>query len=314
MSNGEDKMKKIYITGLAGMLGCNLAFLLREHYLVYGVDIVEVNMPGIESCVYDILDEKLVREQLMKIRPDVVIHTVASVNVDLCEIHKEFAKKLNATSTKIMADVCNQLGAKLIYISTDAVFDPIMNRLSKEADEVSPKNEYARTKLLGETYTLQYAENLVLRTNIYGFNIQKKNSFGEWILSSLLNDETLSMFDDIYFSPILVNELATVIHLCINKELCGLYHACGTGAVNKYEFAMTLKDEFHLTSGEVIQSSSDSYAFKAPRSKFMGMSNQKISDELNLRIRTPKESIVYFRELYEQNYQEELKQFGGIQE
>lgn len=314
MSNGEDKMKKIYITGLAGMLGCNLAFLLREYYHVYGVDIVEVNMPGIESSVYDLLDEKLVREQLMIIRPDVVIHTVACVNVDLCEEQKEFAKKLNATTTKVMAEVCNEVGAKLIYISTDAVFDPINNQLSKESDEVNPKNEYARTKLMGEKYALEYSDNLVLRTNIYGFNIQRKNSFGEWILSSLLNGETLTMFDDIYFSPILVNELALVIHQCINKELCGLYHACGTGVVNKYEFAMTLKDEFKLTEGTIIRSTSDSYAFKAPRSKFMGMSNEKLRDELKLNIRTPRESIAYFRELYERNYHEDLKRFGGIKE
>ncbi|MDD5936751.1 MAG: SDR family oxidoreductase [Clostridiales bacterium] len=307
-------MKKIYITGLAGMLGSNLAFLLRDEYLVYGVDLIKVKMPEVEAYVYDILDEDNVREQLLRIKPDVLIHTVAAVNVDLCEKQKDFAKQLNERSTDIVAKVCHEIGTKVIYISTDAVFDPVHPRLSQESDEVNPKNEYAKTKLAGEKYVLQYPENLVLRTNIYGFNVQNKNSFGEWVLSSLLKGETLKMFDDIYFSPILVNDLAMVIKQCIQNDLCGLYHACGTGAVNKYEFGIMLKEEFQITTGAIVRTSSDTFSFQAPRSKYMGMSNEKLKNALGIKIRTPKESIAYFKELYDCNYQKVLKEFGGITE
>ena len=309
---GHSEMKKVYITGLAGLLGSNLAFLLKDSYEVYGADIVDVKMPGIHTAHYDILEEDKVREELVVTQPDIVIHTVAAVNVDLCEANPEFATRLNASSTQILTNICRELGIKLIYISTDAVFDPSENRLNTEKDQTNPKNEYGRTKLLGEQFALKVKENLVLRTNIYGCNIQNKLSFGEWIRTSLLEDQTLNMFSDIYFSPILVNDLAVLIDLCIKKKLCGLYHACGTGSVNKYEFGTYLKKEFQIETGTINKSASDNVTFQAPRSQYMGMSNEKIKQALNVSIRTPYESIQYFRQLFEQSYDQKLKEFGGM--
>lgn len=305
-------MKKIYITGLAGMLGSNIAFLYKDKYQVAGVDLVKTAMPGVDSDAYDILDEALVREKLSIARPDVVIHTVAAVNVDLCEMNPELAKRLNTETTKILAKICEELSIKLIYISTDAVFGPKENHLSTEEDETRPQNEYARTKLAGEAYVLANQNNLVLRTNIYGYNVQDKKSFGEWIVESLEKDETLTMFEDIYFSPILVNDLAEVIALCIENEVCGLYHACSTGAVNKFDFGRMIKEEFDLASGTIVRSNSDEFDFKADRSKYMGMSNDKLSTLLGHHMRTPKESIAYFKELQDMDYPKKLKEFGGI--
>ena len=165
---------------------------------------------------------------------------------------------------------------------------------------VNPLNIYAKTKYEGELFAKQNADSLILRTNIYGINVQNKKSFGEWVAKALENDEEINMFTDIVFSPILVNELAQIIDKCIDKDLSGLYHACATGAITKYNFGMILKDVFKIKTGKINKTTSSIMNFKAKRAKNMGMSNKKLREALDVDIRTPEESIEQFYQLYKQ--------------
>lgn len=303
-------MKKIYITGIAGLLGSNLAFKLSEKYTIYGGDIVTVNMPNIKTQTYNLLNYNKLHNNILATRPDIVIHAAAAVNVDSCEERPKFAYKMNADLTGEIAKLCRTNHIKMIYISTDAVFNGAASSAYEEDSPVNPINIYGKTKLMGETYVLD-VNNLVLRTNIYGYNLQNKNSFGEWILNSLANNETLNMFEDIKFSPLLVNELAHIIDLAIEKDIIGLYHACGTGGISKYDFGCQIREIFNLSKGNIIKSTSTEYILKAKRSLNMVMSNDKIKKCLGISIRTPIESIKFFKELYDNCYPQRLKVFGG---
>ena len=303
---------KAFITGLAGMLGCNIAYKLTNDYVLSGVDLVKVNMANVDSYDFDALDYKKLSDCLKEVKPDVIIHTAAAVNVDRCETEPDYAEKLNVKMTDNVCRAAKKVGAKVIYISTDAVFDGKDENLYCESDNVYPINIYGRTKLKGEDIVKKNNKNLILRTNIYGFNIQDKNSFGEWIYTSLVAGKELNMFTDIDFSPILVNDLAEIIDLSIKKNISGLYHACGTGCISKYDFGLRLKDIFKIATGKVNKSCSDTFSFKAKRAKHMGMNNQKISKEIDYKIKTPEESIKEFYRLYENGYKEELIKFGGI--
>lgn len=303
---------KAFITGLAGMLGCNIAYKLTNDYVLSGVDLVKVNMANVDSYDFDALDYKKLSDCLKEVNPDVIIHTAAAVNVDRCEIEPDYAEKLNVKMTDNVCRAAKKVGAKVIYISTDAVFDGKDENLYCESDNVYPINIYGRTKLKGEDIVKKNNKNLILRTNIYGFNIQDKNSFGEWIYTSLVAGKELNMFTDIDFSPILVNDLAEIIDLSIKKNISGLYHACGTGCISKYDFGCELKDIFNITTGKINKSCSDSFLFKAKRAKHMGMNNEKISKAIGYKIKTPVESIKEFYRLYKSGYKEELLRFGGI--
>ena len=306
-------MKKIFITGLAGMLGSNIAYELRNDYLLSGVDLLKVNMDKVASYDFDALDYEKLLLCLNEINPDVIIHTAAAVNVDKCEIEPDYAKKLNVKMTENIYKVSEKINAKLIYISTDAVFDGKNAKLYSESDKTSPINIYGETKLTGENIVRKNKKNLILRTNIYGFNIQNKNSFGEWIYTNLLEDKEINMFTDIDFSPILVNELAKVINETIKRDVSGLYHVCGSGCISKYDFGCELKRIFKIDSGKVNKTTSDSFSFKAKRAKHMGMSNRNICNLLNMKISTPVESIEKFYGMYRNGFKEELIRFGGIQ-
>lgn len=293
-------MKKIYITGIAGLLGNNIAIELSGKYQITGVDSVDIRIPNIEYEVFDVCDYDRLYKSIADAKPDVLIHTIAVVNVDRCEEEEDFARKLNAELTKKLSEICSQLNIKMIYISTDAVFDGEKESLYTEEDEVHPLNIYAKTKYEGELALKENIDSLILRTNIYGINVQNKNSFGEWIVKALENDEEMNMFTDIVFSPILVNDLAFIIDKCIESNLCGLYHACATGAITKYDFGVRLKDIFNMKTGKIHKTTSDIMNFKAKRAKNMGMSNKKLREALNISIRTPEESIAQFYELYRQ--------------
>lgn len=291
---------RIYITGIAGLLGNNIVKKLVNRCEITGVDILDMEIPNISYEQFSLYDTERLREHIENVKPDAVIHTAAAVNVDECEENPEWAYKLNEEVTGDIADICNILGIKMVYISSDAVFDGEDEKLYEETDLVNPLNVYAKTKLGGEKLVLQYKKNLVLRTNIYGHNIQNKKSFGEWIVDSLEEGKTLNMFDDIDFSPILVNDLAEIIYKALECDLSGLYHACATGCISKYDFGTYLKEIFELKTGSISRSQSELMHFRAKRSKHMGMSNEKIKKDLGIKIRTPQESIQEFKRLYDE--------------
>lgn len=291
-------MKRIYVTGSCGLLGSGIVKELSNKYKLFGVDLINVKQEGCETECFDLTDYGLLEKSIATIKPDVLIHTAAAVNVDRCEEDREYAYKLNTELTQTIVDICRKDNIKLIYISTDAVYDGTKTGLYTEQDEVGPVNYYGETKLKGEYAVETLSNSLILRTNIYGKNIQNKKSFGEWIVDSLLEDKELNMFTDIMFSPVLVNELARVIDRCIEKDLQGRYLACGTGSISKYDFGLLVKNKFGISSGKINKSISDEVNFKAKRSKNMGMSNRRLCEALDISISTPEESVEKFRDLY----------------
>lgn len=292
------------------MLGANIAYLLKDKYMICGVDRVKINAIDIKIEQIDLLDFGKLRNNIIHFKPDYLIHTAAMVNVDLCEEEREKAYNLNTKLTESIVDICNEIKCKMIYISTDAVFDGTKDRLYTEKDLTNPLNYYGMTKLLGERKVLECG-HIVVRTNIYGFNIQNKYSFGEWIYHSLQEDEKLNMFTDIDFSPILVNDLAKALTVLFKGDTSGLYHICASGCIAKYDFGCVLKKTFNIKSGEITPAISDEFDFKAVRSKHMGMSNNKFCNEFNMILPSPVESINRFYELYCNGYQECLRKWGN---
>ncbi|MCI8949014.1 MAG: SDR family oxidoreductase [Lachnospiraceae bacterium] len=288
------KKYKIYITGIVGLLGYGIYNTLKDRAEITGLDLQDILITGLSYQKISLLDMKSVERDIAKIKPDVLVHTAALVNVDKCEENPKEARILNTDVTEQLAYICQKYEIKMIYISTDAVFDGLNPNLYTEEDTARPINIYGKTKLDGEKAVLKYPDNLVFRTNIYGINVQEKQSFGEWIYDSLITGKTLNMFTDIDFSPILVNELAELIYQSCKKELCGLYHACGTGCITKYEFGIKLNEVFQIGSNTIHPIMSDTVKLKAKRAKHMGMSNNKLCKELQIKISTPEESIRKF--------------------
>ncbi|MCX5680029.1 MAG: SDR family oxidoreductase, partial [Candidatus Omnitrophica bacterium] len=144
---------KVLITGSSGMLGIDLANELRRGYELIGTDIFKSQKSKVRGQRYfccDITDRKKITAIIEKTRPDVVVHTAAWTDVDGCELDKDKAYAVNSGGVRNVALACKAIDAKLIYMSTDFVFDGRNKRPYRENDRANPLGVYADSKLKGE--------------------------------------------------------------------------------------------------------------------------------------------------------------------
>ncbi len=299
-------MENIFITGVAGMLGSNLAFLLREKYNIFGIDKNTVNIKGIYCEEGSALDTVKVEDMIVSNKIDVFIHCAALVNVDLCEEKPDYAEIVNYQMADNLRQICKKHNVKFVFISTDAVYKGENVELSKENDEVFPVNVYAQTKLMAEKKVLEDEDSLIIRTNIYGFNYRNKNSFSEWIVQALYSDETLNMFNDVYFSPILVNNLVKVIELAINMNLKGIYNIGSRNRIDKFSLGVKIQELFSIP-GVINSISVNDFTFLAPRTRNMGLDCSKIEKDLGIVLNTIDEDLLEYKRLIDEKYPEKLK-------
>lgn len=304
--------KTIFITGISGLLGANIAYLLRDEYIISGIDRNTLNIAGIDAYIESVLNFNFLKQIIDKIKPDYIIHCAAFVNVDGCESAPVYAKIIHCDLTEFLCDICSECNIKLILISTDAVFDGKKKGLNTEDDPIQPISIYGKTKATAEQIVLKDPRNLVIRTNIYGYNHRNRSSFGEWIKNSLEDGAELNMVNDIRFSPIVINEFVDILNICIHQNVCGLYHICCTDAISKYDIALEMRKQFGFYA-PINSVSMKSINYTAPRTQNMGLDNTKIKKRLGIEILTPIEGVTLFKRLWDEGYSQKLKA-GGFDE
>ena len=249
---------RIGVTGASGMLGTALIDELTSNHQVFATSRSKgYEKDGVQWDCFDLTNVKKLNRWLVNTEPDLIVHCAAMVNVDECENNEESAMNLHVKTTKTIANYLNQDKKKLIYISTDSVFDGMKINPYKEPDQVRPLNIYAVTKLLGEESVLLMENGLVLRTNIIGWNVFGKVSFAEWILKSLVESKPIALFEDVIFSPIHVSDLSLIISRIIDYKLSGLYHCASKDYLSKYDFGIEMAKIFDLPTTNINKISID---------------------------------------------------------
>jgi dTDP-4-dehydrorhamnose reductase len=297
------------VTGAAGMLGTALLAVLRSRWAVTATDLVEgVRLEGVQWQTMDIRDEASVASCVAGLRPSAVIHCAAIVDVDRCEADPDDARAIHVTSTGTVADALAGTGGRLVYVSTDSVFDGTKSTPYVESDQPRPLNTYAATKLLGERRALELGgQALVLRTNIFGWTPAPKPSFAEWLVQGMAEGSPRAMFDDVYFTPLHVVHLAQVIEVCLDRSLGGLFHATGAESLTKYDFALAAADVFGLSLQAVTARSVDAAGLAAKRPKYMSLSSQALSRRLGMRLADAREGLEMMRREYEEGWAARIK-------
>ncbi len=275
-------MKKVLVTGANGLLGSKIVEK-GEDYEVYPTHATHPLFS--KSLKMNITNENAVKRVISKVRPDIVIHTAAETNVDKCESNREYALKVNAEATKILAETCNQVNAKFVYVSTDYVFDGERGQYVEE-DEPSPVNHYGLTKLMGEKYVKDICERLlILRTSVlYGTHAQKSN-FAKWVVAALIKGKPFTIVDDHYNSPTLADNLAEVILEMINQEIVGLYHTAGCKRISRYRFALIIAETFSLDATPIQPiKMSELKTWTAKRPKDSSLCVDKVKKEIDTKL------------------------------
>jgi len=237
---------KLLIIGGSGFLGSTLThYVLHDYEIHVTFNKNQIQNKNIKSTQVDLLnDRKTIIDLINSFQPDIVVHTAAHSSVDLCETNNKIADELHVDVTQDIANICSNLNSKLIYISSDFVFEGQLNKKYTEEDKPKPINYYGKTKLQAEKIVLESnPRNTVLRTAVvYGWH--NKSRFTNWILESLSEKKLVDPFIDQHNTPTLVDDLAKSIHLIISLGISGLYHAAGKTCINRYEFAVELANSF----------------------------------------------------------------------
>ncbi|MBC8588314.1 SDR family oxidoreductase [Paratissierella segnis] len=277
-------MNKVLITGSNGMLGKALVeiFSKDRSFSLFGINRSASNKQFIDNYTCDLTDLKILRSILDEIKPDIIIHCAANVNLEYCEREKKYAYQLNAKSSEILASYNSDV-TKFIYISTDSVFDGIVGDYT-EGSETNPLNYYAFTKLEGEKLITQSNPNaIIIRTNIYGFHTETGNSLVEWGLKNLIAGRGITGFYDVIFNPVYTKQLAEVCYELIISNYKGLVNVGSYKNISKYDFLIKLADYFKLDSNLVKKGSIDNMMnFKVKRSKNTTLNTQYIKELVNV--------------------------------
>ena len=293
---------RIGVTGASGMLGTALVSYLSKRYDIFATSRGKgAEGQNIDWDCFDLTDVSLLNDWLTKTKPDIVIHCAAIINVDACEDNVEIATRLHVEATEVIASYLDANSGRLIYISTDSVFDGRKQGFYNETDLVSPLNVYARTKLMGEQPVLSMANGLTLRTNIIGWTKEGNTSFAEWMIRGLIDNTPLNLFHDVYFSPLHVDELSLIIENIIERPIYGLYHCASSDSISKYDFGIQMAKVFGLSDSNINRASVEDMNFKAGRPKNMALDSGKLADNLKRDISSAIGSIKLMKCQYDKN-------------
>lgn len=220
---------KVLITGANGQLGHDLVNILSDHHQVFGVGRSEM----------DITDLSQVVNTIHRIRPDVIIHAAAYTRVDAAEYEQEMAYLVNAYGTCNVVAAAQRIGAKIVYISTDYVFDGKRSDPYKEFDRANPCNVYGKSKLAGEEMVKNLSDkHFIVRTS-WVFGKHGKN-FVKTMLRLAQHQNELSVVNDQIGSPTYTIDLVHFLKDLIETEKYGVYHASNTGFCSWYELAKAI--------------------------------------------------------------------------
>ena len=230
---------KILITGSNGQLGNELQKIVSTGKAEIGSVSEEIKNAEVFAMDVDILDItnlEQVKKVLNEVKPDVVINCAAATNVDGCEANQDLAFKINSLGPRNLAMVAEELGAKIVQVSTDYVFSGIGEAPLKECDLVAPVSVYGKTKLLGEEFVRDFSTKYyIVRTAwLYGY---VGHNFVYTMMKLGKDRDTLNVVNDQLGNPTHANDLAYHILKLIQTEEYGVYHCTGKGECSWYNFA-----------------------------------------------------------------------------
>jgi dTDP-4-dehydrorhamnose reductase len=300
--------KKILITGGSGLLALNSALYLRNDYDIYlGLHNRMISLDGVMTCKLNLENESELEKTLSIIKPDIIINAAGMTNVEECESKPEEALKINSIIPGVLARISKKIGIYFIHISTDHLFNGTKS-LVTEIEETCPLNTYGKSKELGEKEVLiNNSDALILRTNFFGWGTQYRKSFSDTIISSLRNNKKIILFDDVYYTPILILNLVEVIKELIKNKISGIYNLVSSERITKFDFGVLISKIFNLDTNLIVRGTLSYETQLVKRPLDMSLSNQKLNALLNIKIPTLEKQITFLKEQEKTGLSFELK-------
>lgn len=271
------QQKKILITGASGFLGYHL---LRSAYAkgfeVYGLyHTGTISFDHSTNLQLDLRNYIDMGNMIDDIEPDVVIHTAALVDGNLCQTNKELSYELNVEVTRNLAGICCDYQVPFVFTSTDLVFDGKKGNYTEE-DQPNPLMVYGEHKLIAEQEVERvYASGLVVRCPLmFGAPEASTKNYFTTFLHSLREGKTSKLFHDEYRSVCGAKSVAEgILHIC--EEVSGLVHIAGLERISRYDLGMAIANAFGLSRDLILSASQKDVQMAAPRPADVSLNIQK---------------------------------------
>ncbi len=286
---------KILITGAKGQLGNEIIDIINSGSAEIGS--ISENIKNSKIIALDInelditkLDD--VRNIIGKYNPDVVINCAAATNVDNCESNEDVAFKINALGPRNLAIISEEIGAKLVQVSTDYVFSGERNSPLKEYELTAPTSVYGKTKLLGEKYVSEFSSKyFIVRTAwLYGYI---GHNFVYTMMRVGKEKESINVVNDQRGNPTHANDLAYHILKLIETDEYGVYHCTGKGECTWYDFAKKIM-ELNKLNCKVNPCTSNEYKTPAKRPAYSSLDNMMLRNTVGDEMREWDEALRSF--------------------
>ncbi|MGE5607225.1 MAG: dTDP-4-dehydrorhamnose reductase [Bacteroidota bacterium] len=251
---------RILVTGADGQLGKELTKRLQ------GTDFLAVDIGDM-----DIIDQPATLKVVKSYQPDAVIHGAAYTNVDQAETDRQNAYRVNAIGTQNVAAACLACGAKMVYVSTDYVFDGTLGRAYTEFDQPNPQSVYGKSKLAGEVLAKHILNRLfIVRTSwLYGDG----NNFVRAMLRLGAENPELKVVNDQHGCPTSTVDLANAILQLVETEHYGIFHAANTGVTTWFDFAKKIFELSGYDRVRVLPQTTAEFNRPAPRPAYSPLEN-----------------------------------------
>lgn len=261
-------MMRILVTGARGQLGTDVVNELTKRGMeAIGVDLAEMDITDAEAC----------RRVITESAADAVIHCAAYTAVDAAEDNIELCRNINAQGTRNIAEVCKELNIKMMYISTDYVFNGTGETPWQPDDNREPLNVYGQTKYEGELAVEELVKKFFTVRIAWVFGVNGKNFIGTMLRLGRERD-TVGVVADQIGSPTYTYDLSRLLVDMIQTEKYGRYHATNEGLCSWYEFAVEIFKQAGMSKVQVTPLGSDEFPVKAKRPTNSRISKDKLSE------------------------------------
>jgi dTDP-4-dehydrorhamnose reductase len=244
--------------------------------------VCQFNRPDPNGLNFSVTDPDEFFRSLSNINPEIILNFAAATDVDWCESHEDEAFVANALIPQNIQKWIDDSNAQtfVVHVSTDQVYDGRESEASKE-DETAPVNSYGRSKLAGER-ALNVENTCVLRTNFFGRSLTQKKSMTDWIIDKTNIGEGITGFSDVYFSPITIRTLVSMIDRCIIQRPLGVMNLGSDRGISKDHFIREFLARTNRDTRAVSSDSIDSCVGLARRPKNMVMDSLRFYSSLGI--------------------------------
>lgn len=274
-------MSTLLLTGGSGLLALNWARAVAGKWQVHlALNRRSVRLGGVDSHVVDLGSSDDFSRLLDVLQPELVVHTAGLTDVERCEQDPDQARFVNVIVAENVARRCAESNTRLAHISTDHLFsgDQIM---ATEQQPPRPLNVYGSSKAEGEARVLAAATSaMVVRTNFYGWGPSYRRSFSDRIVDTVRRGEAISLFEDVYFTPILADVLIEAVHGLAADNASGIYNVVGDERLSKHDFGLKMADTFGLDRSLIRPGRLADRAELTRRPLEMSLCNKKVTDRL----------------------------------